>query len=47
MFAVFQIENNRDYQAIIATDYSSALEALYRLQSENPETLFIVRPFDA
>jgi hypothetical protein len=47
MFAVFQIEGHRDYQATIALDYTEAQNALHELQSENPKTVFIIqRPQD-
>ena len=45
MFAVFQIEKTKEYQATIYMEQDAAFKAMTEMQSFNPDTKFEIRQF--
>jgi hypothetical protein len=43
MFAVFQIEATKEYQATIYMDQNAAFKAMAEMQMYNPDTKFEIR----
>jgi len=45
MFAVFQIEATKEYQATIYMEQNAAFKAMAEMQTYNPDTKFEIRQF--